>query len=141
MMKHIAMMALAAGLFVSVGTAHAQCAKGEKAACCAAKKQEKPAMSELKTVTKDELAKLVLASNTTVVDARDAESYAKGHIDGAANFSETALPSNKNATLVFYCGGVKCPLAAKAAKKALQMGYKNVMVYHGGWAEWSQNRS
>jgi rhodanese-related sulfurtransferase len=140
MMKRIVMMALAAGLFVCVGNVQAQCTKGAKAACCA-KKQEKATISELKTVNKDEVAKLVHTSNVTIFDARDAESYAQGHIDGAVNFSQAALPSDKNATLVFYCGGVKCPLAAKAAKQAQKLGYKNVMVYHGGWAEWSQNRS
>jgi rhodanese-related sulfurtransferase len=137
-MKRIVMMALAAGLFVSVGgNAQAQCTKGEKAACCA-KKQEKPTISELK---KDDVVKLIQASNVTVIDARDADSYAKGHISGAVNYSTATLPADKNAKLVFYCGGLKCPAAAKAAKKALEMGYKNVMVYRGGWAEWSENQS
>ncbi len=142
MMKHIAMMALAAGLFVCVGDAQAQCSKsGEKTAACCASKKQKATISEIKTVTKDDITKLVSTSSATIIDARDAESFAKGHINGAVNFGTAELPSDKNATLVFYCGGLKCPAAAKAAKKATEMGYKNVMVYRGGWADWSQTQS
>ncbi|MDB5034068.1 MAG: rhodanese-like protein [Chlorobi bacterium] len=143
MIKHLTMLAVAAGLFVYAGDLHAQtgktCEKGK--ACCMAKDKEKAKLSEMKTVNKDEVVKLIKTNNVTVIDARDAESYAAGHIDGAVNFGTAQLPVDKNAALVFYCGGLKCPMAAKAAKTAIQKGYKNVMVFRGGWAEWSKSQS
>ena len=140
-MKRIAVMAAAAMLFVGAGSLYAQqdksCSdKGKAASCCASKKA---ALTEYKSVTTDELKSMIDAKSVFVVDARDGESFAAGHINGAVNFADMKLPADKNAKLVFYCGGVKCPAASRAAKKALDEGYKNVMVYRGGWAEWSSN--
>ena len=147
MLKRLVMMATAAAMFVGAQTVHAQqgeksCSDGEKAgSCCAIKKMnnEQPSIGQLKEVTKDELTAMLKTNATTVVDARDADSYAAGHIDGAVNFASLQLPADKNAALVFYCGGVRCPAAGKAAKKAVEQGYTNVMVYKGGWADWSSN--
>lgn len=142
MMKRIAMLAMAAGMFVAAGDAYAQCSKScstKGSGCATAKKQEPVKLSDLKVVDKDEVAQMIKASNVVVVDARDEKSFASGHIDGAINYGKASLPADKNAKLVFYCGGVKCPAAAKAAKKAAEEGYTNVMVFRGGWAEWSSN--
>jgi len=142
MMKRLLAFALAAGMFICAGDMYAQCSKScgkDKSACGASKKQEqeKPAISQLKTVTRDEVAAMVKAGSVTVIDARDEKSFADGHIDGAINFGKADLPADRNATLVFYCGGTKCPLAKRAALRASKHGYSNVMVYSGGWAEWS----
>lgn len=141
MMKRMMMIALAAGLFVGAGDLYAQCSKdkGEGKACCASK--NKPALTEAKSVTKDELAAMLEKGNVIVVDARDAESFEAGHISGAINLVKASLPEDKNATLIFYCGSTRCSAAPKAAKKAIQAGYKNVMVFHGGWAEWNKSQS
>lgn len=140
MMKRMLLFAVAAGLFVGAANATAQegscSSKGKK--CCAAK-QEKATLSQLRTVTKDQVATMLQASSATIIDARTSEQFEAGHIQGAINFGTAELPSDKNANLVFYCGGGRCPAAAKAAKKALELGYKNVMVYGGGWAEWNKN--
>jgi rhodanese-related sulfurtransferase len=135
-MKRIILFVVAALLFVGAQSLYAQCEKGK--ACCAKDKQ-KAALTQLKNVTKSELTSLLETKNVIVVDARDADSYSAGHIDGALSFVNDKLPTDKNAALVFYCGGMKCPAAQAAAKKAIQKGYKNVMVFRGGWAEWSSN--
>ena len=144
-MKRLLILATAAGLAFGVANASAQCSK-EKASCgdkaagsCCASKNQKATLSQLKTVTKDEVAAMLRASDVTIIDARDAESFSAGHIDGAINFGQANLPTDKNTKLVFYCGGTMCPAAAKAAKKAAEQGYKNIMVYSGGWADWSKN--
>jgi rhodanese-related sulfurtransferase len=132
---------MAAGLFIGASDLQAQCsgsgAKKANASCCASKKNDAK-ITEAKVVTKDEVAELVNATNVTIIDARDEESYAAGHIDGAVNFVKAELPADKNAKLIFYCGGEKCPAASKAARKAMENGYKNVMVFRGGWAEWNK---
>jgi rhodanese-related sulfurtransferase len=117
------------------------CSSEKKAACCASKasKKSSPSLSELKSVTRDELVALMKDGNVTIFDARSQEQFEAGHVDGAVLFANATLPENKETTLVFYCGGVKCPAASKAAKKAIEEGYTNVLVFRGGWAEWSAN--
>ncbi|HVZ40557.1 MAG TPA: rhodanese-like domain-containing protein [Candidatus Kapabacteria bacterium] len=142
MMKHLAVFAMAAAMFAGTTMLHAQCsgdAKGHCSGSCRVSKSEKNSLSQLKTVTKDEVARLIKAGNVTVMDARSEDQYKAGHIEGAVMFSQAALPADKNAKLIFYCGGTRCPLSHQAAKKAADLGYKNIMVFSGGWAEWNKN--
>ena len=78
-----------------------------------------------------------------LVDTREDNEWAKGHIPGAVHLGkgvierdvETAVP-NKNATLVLYCGGgFRSALAADNLQK---MGYKNVISMDGGWRGWTE---
>jgi len=47
---------------------------------------------------------------------------------------EAALP--KDAEVVVYCAGPKCPQSAMAAEKLQALGYANVRAYEGGLEEW-----
>ncbi len=46
----------------------------------------------------------------------------------------TGLP--KDAEVVVYCGGPKCPQSRMAAEKLAKLGYGNVRAYEGGLEEW-----
>jgi thiosulfate/3-mercaptopyruvate sulfurtransferase len=46
------------------------------------------------------------------------------------------LGSNKNRTIVFYCGFVKCTRSHNAAMWAVKLGYKNVYRQPGGIKAW-----
>lgn len=79
-----------------------------------------------------------------VVDTREDNEWAKGHIPGAVHLGrgvierdvETTIP-DKNATLVLYCGGgFRSALAADNLQK---MGYKNVISMDGGWRGWTES--
>jgi rhodanese-related sulfurtransferase len=136
-----AALAFSTGSLYASGACDGHGAPGEKK-CCPTKttdEKETPTMSELRTITRDELASMLQSGNVTVFDARTEDQYAAGHVDGAVLFANATLPENKETTLVFYCGGLKCPAASKAARKALEAGYTNVLVFRGGWAEWSSN--
>ncbi|WP_070119286.1 rhodanese-like domain-containing protein [Bacillus marinisedimentorum] len=81
-----------------------------------------------------------------LIDARPANVFAEGHINGAINVPDAEfdgkaglLPENKETVLIFYCGGLDCPLSANSAKKAMDMGYKNVKVYQEGIPFWKQS--
>jgi rhodanese-related sulfurtransferase len=96
------------------------------------------ATDELKTLL-DEGAAM------TVIDARNPEEYQEVHIKGAINipekkFSEYTgqLPPDKAARLVFYCNGVKCGKSKKAAKKAAELGYTDILVYAEGMPVWEE---
>jgi rhodanese-related sulfurtransferase len=69
--------------------------------------------------------------------------YDKGHIPTAISLPDTyfdketgKLPSDKGKLMVFYCGGFKCKLSHKSAKKALDLGYTNVKVFAAGYPAW-----
>ena len=44
----------------------------------------------------------------------------------------------KNAEVVVYCAGPKCPQSRMAAEKLQTLGYTNVRAYEGGIEEWKE---
>lgn len=142
MIKRIATIALAAGLMFSASQLSAQCCSGHSGSGCTKgqqQQQQKNTGATISEINKEKLQQLIGAGATTVLDARSQDQYDAGHIQGAVLFANNVLPANKNTPLVFYCGGVRCPASHKAAKKAIELGYTNVMVYKEGWAGWSAN--
>ncbi|MDJ0856123.1 MAG: rhodanese-like domain-containing protein [Desulfobacterales bacterium] len=89
-------------------------------------------------------AKVPMQEDVMIIDSRPYKpKYVKGHIPMAVNMPYTQfdklthlLPENKDALLVFYCGGLKCKLSHKAAFKAEALGYKNVKVFAEGFPGW-----
>ncbi|MCB2226043.1 MAG: hypothetical protein KQH53_05135 [Desulfarculaceae bacterium] len=81
-----------------------------------------------------------------VIDSRPhKKKYAKGHIPGALSMPTSQfakmkglLPADKNALVIFYCGGLHCALSHKAAFKAQALGYKNLKVYAKGYPDWKK---
>lgn len=81
----------------------------------------------------------------TVVDARNPEEFQEVHIKGAISLPVkqwdkfvSRLPSDRATKIVFYCNGVKCGKSKKAAKKAIAMGYENVLIYAEGMPVWEE---
>jgi len=79
-----------------------------------------------------------------VLDVLGADSYAKGHIDGALNLPldkinlDTAnglIPAGSK--VVVYCGSFKCTASTESAKILQSYGY-NVLDYKGGIKEWQE---
>jgi rhodanese-related sulfurtransferase len=76
-----------------------------------------------------------------VFDINPDRVWVDGHVPGACNldpgdYTESDLPQNKDATLVFYCAGPMCPAAPGAAWRAKRMGYQNVFVMSAGISGW-----
>jgi len=76
-----------------------------------------------------------------LVDVREDNEWAKGHVSGAAHMGkgvierdiETAVPDPKT-KLILYCGGgFRSALVADNLQK---MGYSNVESMDGGWRGW-----
>jgi rhodanese-related sulfurtransferase len=74
-----------------------------------------------------------------VVDVREADDYAKGHIPGAINLPKEQWPTadglRKDATNVLYCYSHVCHLAASAAVEFGRRGFP-VMEMDGGFDAW-----
>ena len=85
-----------------------------------------------------------MSKDVVIVDSRPKRAkYDKGHIPGAISIPDTyfdkhkdQLPEDKNALLIFYCGGLHCKLSHKSAAKAEALGYTNVKVFAEGFPKW-----
>jgi rhodanese-related sulfurtransferase len=78
-----------------------------------------------------------------LIDSRPEKVFGQGTIPGSINIPDTQfdkmagrLPVDKEAKLIFYCGGLKCPLSSSSALKARALGYKNVFVFPAGYPAW-----
>ena len=85
--------------------------------------------------------KLEAGGSFHLVDVREAEEWAAGHIPGARHLCkgiierdiEASIP-DLNAEIVLYCGGgFRSALAADNLQK---MGYQRVLSLAGGWRGW-----
>ena len=80
-----------------------------------------------------------------IIDARDRETFRKGHIKGALSLpvgdSESLIPpfaarTPREKLLVVYCGGYDCHDSKLLGEKLLGAGFGQVFVYEGGFPEW-----
>jgi rhodanese-related sulfurtransferase len=89
---------------------------------------------------------LVDSKGAAIIDAREPADYAAGHLPGAINlpFDEVITdpvrleafdPQGK--PILVYCGGATCELSMKLGYELVRLGKKRVLVYTGGWPEWS----
>lgn len=89
-------------------------------------------------------AQLAGGAPLLLVDSRPKQNkYDKGHIPGAVSIPDTRfddfkgmLPSDKSLPIVYYCGGTKCKLSHKSARKAIALGYTDVKVFAQGYPRW-----
>lgn len=100
------------------------------------------ASSQFPDISHDELKQAMKEKKVTLIDVNGSESYAKGHIPGAIDFTANAdklaanLPQDKDALVVAYCGNERCKAYVQAATKAKELGYTNVKHYSKGIAGW-----
>ena len=81
-----------------------------------------------------------------IIDARPYKpKYVNGHIPGAVSIPDSQfdksvdlLPADKDALLIYYCGGLACKLSHKSAVAALALGYTDVKVFSMGYPEWKK---
>ncbi len=78
----------------------------------------------------------------TLVDVREADEWARGHLPGAVHLSRGVLERDAEATfpdpdtpIVLYCGGGY--RSALAARSLGAMGYTAVASMDGGWRAWT----
>ena len=89
-----------------------------------------------------ELKTAITEKKVTVIDVNGTDSFKAGHIPGAIDFRATkadfakALPADKNALVVAYCGGPTCNAYAAAANTAKELGYTNVKHLSAGISGW-----
>jgi len=109
-----------------------------------------PAIPDSKEPIEVQLAtvkKFFDAKAAFIVDAREKEEFAAGHIVGARSlpFDDVVakpelLAPLKGATrpVIIYCGGGDCELSKSLAWNMLDAGIHKVLVYTGGFSEWQK---
>ena len=99
---------------------------------------------EFPDISITDLKSAIEGKKVTVIDVNGSDSYKKGHIPTAINYDAakdslaSALPKEKDALVVAYCGGPKCQAYQAAAKAAKQLGYTNVKHLSAGIAGWKE---
>lgn len=100
--------------------------------------------AEFPDISIAELKKAIADKKVTVIDVNGGESYKNGHIPTAINFASvqgnlaSALPKEKDALIVAYCGGPSCNAYTRAANAATKLGYTNVKHLSAGISGWLQ---
>jgi rhodanese-related sulfurtransferase len=89
------------------------------------------------TIEHDDFARVVADKSRTIVDVREPNEYAAGHVPGAismplSSFSPSQLPKGKPIVLICQAGG----RSAKALRQALDAGCKDICHYAPGTGGW-----
>jgi rhodanese-related sulfurtransferase len=78
-------------------------------------------------------------------DARGQKAFIKGHIPGAIRLGQRTFEADypaveeqlrKATKIVLYCTSRQCDDSIIVANKLTALGYKNLFLFEGGWAEW-----
>ena len=91
-----------------------------------------------------ELKTQIAKKKVTVIDVMGGSSYKKGHVPSPISFVQhgknlaKALPKDKNALIVAYCGGPSCSAYKRAASLAEKLGYTNVKHMSAGIGGWKK---
>jgi rhodanese-related sulfurtransferase len=81
------------------------------------------------------------------LDARSEALYSEGHIAGAMSLPESKFDDvyptisgllNPGAHIIVYCQGKDCDESMIVRERLVEMAYKHVDIFLGGWPEWKQ---
>ena len=96
-------------------------------------------------ISLQEVEKLFKGRSAVFLDARSAEDYARGHIQGARSlpwqdidqfFVDVSENLELETPIVTYCDGETCKLSHDLAVYLKDMGFMNVRVLVNGWSVW-----
>lgn len=100
--------------------------------------------SGLQTLTPAQAMDALKRGEFLVVDARDPDEFAQGHVPGAVNVSSEAVLTGmedasrlpKDRDLLLYCSNLACPKSKDLAKGLADMGYTRLSVMPEGMEGW-----
>jgi rhodanese-related sulfurtransferase len=107
-------------------------------------------------ISTDDLEALLDDPNTegglnVIIDARNAENYAKGHVPYATRIypytARDELPPHverlqEAVKIVVYCGGGECEDSSLMCRELQEVGvaYDRVFLYEGGFSQWEKSK-
>jgi rhodanese-related sulfurtransferase len=109
---------------------------------------ETAAYPGIRLITLEEAEDLWRTGGAVFFDARSSALYDAGHVPGAGSIpippSRPVIPAEvlgiaRDRTLVVYCeGGSSCMASQALALRFNAEGFKDVRVFDGGWAAWTE---
>ena len=110
---------------------------------------ENPAVNLPEVLDGAAMKEIVTKGETIVLDARPALFHRLGHIPNALSLPREdfanayahireKLESDKKQPLVVYCSDTSCEDSKLLRDALLKLGYTNVVIYEGGWADWEK---
>lgn len=134
---------IAAAVMLSIGLFFTNCFAKDTAATVA----KNVGHLKLNTIKYEKALNLYNKKGALFLDARGAKLYKKGTILGSLNLPVKAygklkqyLPGNKATAIVTFCNGFACEKSDELAVLLMKEGYTNVLVYKGGYPEWSDKK-
>ena len=100
------------------------------------------AIRNVPRISIEELKALMEKKAVLVIDVRDPDSFAKGHIPGAVNVDYTMVLKEadrfkgETRTIVTYCACAREMTSARAAVDLGEKGIPGAKALVGGWDEW-----
>lgn len=95
----------------------------------------------LPTISCQQLHQRMQDGAVTVVDVNARQSWTRARVPGALNlpveFDPSDLPADLAAPLVFYCSNPFCRKAPQAARRAVNLGYRDASVMSAGIRGWT----
>ena len=103
---------------------------------------DEQAMRNVPRISIDEVKALIAKKQVILVDVRDPQSFAEGHMPGALNVPFDDIPKYVDAwkkderVLITYCACTNETTAARAVVDINAFGITNAKALLGGWNEW-----
>jgi len=101
--------------------------------------------SQLKSITSDQLTRLVNQQNAVLVDTRSPEHFQAGHIVNAVNIpvneldqASKKLPKGKKRPVVIYCHSGRTSM--KACQQLEKQGFEQIFNLKGGINAWVNDK-
>ena len=99
-----------------------------------------------KVVSLEQVKRLLADGKALFIDARDEESYRKGHVKGAINIFgdepdqhfEAIAPLPRDTLIVIYCNGPDCHLGRALAEFMKVLEFTSLYLYDDGWEGWQK---
>lgn len=98
-------------------------------------------------LTKERVQELTSTGAIVLIDAREEHEFEEGHLPGAINipydhfvdyYDQLLEMVPMDADVVTYCRSLTCDLSDDLAREMQLAGYERVLVYKGGWLEWTE---
>lgn len=102
--------------------------------------------NEFPEITAVQLQDLIQTNDTSIIDSRQPSSYHRSHLPRAINIPTTITYGLLRDTLkkipltnrlVVYCRSEECEWSDQVAQLLNQYGYRHILIYRGGYQEWS----
>ena len=103
-------------------------------------------MTQVRTIARDELKRMLDRGGDFYLWNVLTDDYFHGEMIPGSHrvpleqvgrqVAHTHVP--KDAEIIVYCAGPRCPMSGTAAKKLRELGYANVRAYEGGTEEWKE---